>query len=613
MSTDIKVDKKSVAELLSNGAKSKFIIPDYQRPYAWSKDEVEQLWEDITEYIDQESESTYFLGTVVYFLNDEGDEEIIDGQQRITTLFLLVRAMYTKLESMQQDQTVDNLKHKIEPLIWETNRLSGQPDKKKILIYSNVINDQGNREFAYILETGKIKAGAKSLYDQNYKTFQKLIDLYAEENPLRFEQLIVQLLDEIIVLPIEADSQDTALTIFNTLNDRGLALSDADIFKAKIYHHLKNTQEKNQFIESWQKLEQRCQESKISIQELFYYYMFYLRGKQGDKKVTTPGLRKYFAVNKFEKLFKKPLMKDLNDSLDLWSVINTRAKIDKDWGDNFEILKVLDVLSSFPNEFWKYPVNTYYLKYHRDTDFQELFVNFLNQLAAGLIGRFIVLPTVNAIKAGIVALNANIFLTNKPIYNPEVDEEVLADKAKNPHYRIVPSILKFLAYQDNRQKELLPEHWEIEHILPKKWQQNNLFGFDKQAVEPFLDHIGNKLPFEKSLNISAGNGYFKVKKEKYLESNIAITREFSTLQQQPEWTPDDIKNRDGQISQLFMNYLQHWIANTSGVQQISEEDKTRINAWKKLTPMEYENLSDSQKEKYKKYFKEGYFEESDPA
>lgn len=74
---------------------------------------------------------------------------------------------------------------------------------------------------------------------------QQLVNEYAADNPLSFYNFISNILNQAILLPITADSQETALTIFSTLNDRGLALSDADIFKAKIYNHLDPEEKRN--------------------------------------------------------------------------------------------------------------------------------------------------------------------------------------------------------------------------------------------------------------------------------------------------------------------------------------------------------------------------------
>lgn len=142
-------------------------------------------------------------------------------------------------------------------------------------------------------------------------------------------------------------AKDTALTIFSTLNNRGLPLSDADIFKAKIYNNLKDN-EKEEFISQWKALEKEATEAQESIQQLFYYYMFYLRAKENDVSSTTPGVRKYYSGNKSERLFEPDLMKGLKTVLNLWKVVNTNQDIPEEgWiiSKNKKGLRYIDILS----------------------------------------------------------------------------------------------------------------------------------------------------------------------------------------------------------------------------------------------------------------------------
>lgn len=108
MATTIEVNKSSVKELLSTGIKEKFLIPEYQRPYVWTDDQVITLFEDLVEYTNNQSESSYFFGCIVSFSNKNKEQEIIDVQQKITTLFLLLRAIHRKLQKMSDSKEKEN-------------------------------------------------------------------------------------------------------------------------------------------------------------------------------------------------------------------------------------------------------------------------------------------------------------------------------------------------------------------------------------------------------------------------------------------------------------------------------------------------------------------------
>lgn len=317
--TAINVNKQSVAQLLETGKTTPFVIPEYQRPYAWSEDQVTVLFDDLWEFTatlgGSEREGTYFLGCIVSYENDNKEQEIIDGQQRLTSLFLLLRAIYSHLiNSDEQNDKTEHFIKLIQPTIWRTDKLTGKVDYKSTLLTSRVVNNSGNEILRLILETGTTDSKATDNYSRNYSLFQKMFKDHASKSPLMIYDFIYAVLNQAILLPITADSQDTALIIFNTLNARGLPLSDADIFKAKIYNHLDNDG-KQEFIEAWKALDENATAANESIQSLFYYYMFFLRAEENDKSSTTPGIRSYFTKNKNERLFDEHLMQNLDTIL----------------------------------------------------------------------------------------------------------------------------------------------------------------------------------------------------------------------------------------------------------------------------------------------------------
>ena len=107
----LSIDQKTIMSLFQD-KKSDFLIPNFQRPYAWEETECQTLWDDIFEfafpgndYTKFDIDSEYYLGSIVTYKNeDTGKKEVIDGQQRLTTLMLLLRAFYVKFGNMQDKQ-----------------------------------------------------------------------------------------------------------------------------------------------------------------------------------------------------------------------------------------------------------------------------------------------------------------------------------------------------------------------------------------------------------------------------------------------------------------------------------------------------------------------------
>ena len=594
MATTIEVNKQSVKQLLETGKEHPFVIPEYQRPYAWGCDEVQTLFDDLWDFTTSEGggtdgNSTYFLGTIVSYENEHGEQEIIDGQQRITSLFLLLRAIYTSLQQIpDKSKEAKNFISQIEPALWRTDKLTGEVKFADILLKSKVLNNEGNEILKKILQTGVADLRAKDNYSKNYIKLQALFAEASKTNPLMIYEFIYVVLNKAIILPITADTQDTALTIFSTLNDRGLPLSDADIFKAKIYNHL-SSDEKTEFINKWKELDELAADVGESIQQLFYYYMFYLRAVEKDNNTTTPGIRKFYegGENKYERLYQPELIDNLFVIVKLWSVVNKHEEYeDEKWTTDSDVLKALDILSAYPNEFWKYPVIIFYLTHRNEEDFANQFSKFLHKLIKELLTKYLLAPTINAVKSDILKLNVEIVSSTSPKFDfKPIDLAQLKDEIRTPHRNAVRMLLKILAYE--KQDKLFPEKWEIEHIFPKKWQTNYFLNISDEVISEKVEHLGNKLPFEKRLNIIAGNGYFKKKQKEYAKSEIAITSSMSSLQF-ADWGLDDIAERDVRVSDEIIAILKRWddeyrTASIPNVESgLSEEERAMLEKFKQM-------------------------------
>lgn len=571
--TNINVNKQNVLQLLTSGQEIPFVIPEYQRPYSWSDDEIitlfEDLWDFSIERTHNDGAKSYFLGCIVSY-EEDGKRQIIDGQQRITSLFLLLRAVFSMLEQEEnKTEEVENFIRKIKPALWKENEMTGKEDRNQILLKSEVVTDSGNMILRNILETGEADPKAKDNYSRNFNKFKELYVNKSQSSPNQIYHFVLALLNYSILLPITADDQETALTIFNTLNNRGLPLSDADIFKSYIYKKLDDIG-KSTFITKWKKLESDSEKANESIQSLFYYNMFYMRAREKDDKSTTPGVRKYYLDKNHNRLTTE-IIDELASNLHLWEVINNREVVDSEqWSKNIDIRKILDCLSSYTNEFWKYPVSIFYMEHKNNEDFENLFLQFLRKFYVMILTRYLEVPTINAVKADILKLNVQIIGNCHPNFYAGFEEKKLDDEyainAENartdnliiaPHKNMVRMLLKLLAYQEEEQKELLPTYWEIEHIFPQTWD-SKYYTFDEEEANQKLEHLGNKLPLEKKLNISASNNYFSKKKEKYQTSNIAIIKKLgnSCLE---EWNLDNISTNDKKVCGIVKNILKKWV------------------------------------------------------
>ena len=569
----LNVDQKTIMLLFSD-KKSDFLIPDYQRPYAWEESQCQTLWDDIfafafpdNNYEKFEKNEEYFLGSIVTFENENNKKEVIDGQQRLTTLMLLLRAFYAKFGNMQDDNS-KSTRDRIAQCLWKTDEF-GKADLNVLKIDSEVATDNDKDEFLDILKTGIVSKDQKSNYAKNYIFFQQKIDIFLSEFPGYFAYLPARILGNCILLPIEAESQDTALRIFSTLNNRGLPLSDADIFKAQFYKHYSTKNQKDDFIEKWKELEEISGKifrplNGIPMDELFTRYMYFIRSKQGIKSSTTEALRKFYEKGKYAILKQDETLPNLKILVDFWNDIYTQNS------ERFppNILKKLFILNYAPNGMWTYFLSVYFLHNKNESDQldeKKLYI-FLNKIIAFVWGFSFINPGVNALRTPVYAEMINV-VTNKDVNFEEhkFEEYTLRIAINNFEFKngrpITRSMLTWWAFNnDNQFIPSLNTNFDIEHIFARKRQEN-----DKTLVNnKNLEALGNKALLEDKINIRAADYRFSDKIKYYegftndkgqLKAGTIISELVNLAINNTDFTEQDIINRTEEITNQFINYL----------------------------------------------------------
>lgn len=570
----LNIDQKSVRTLFSE-KKADFLIPDYQRPYAWGEKECQTLWDDLFLFAFPDNDcdkfssdsDEYFLGPIVTFKNDEGKMEIIDGQQRLTTLMLLLRAFYEKYGSMRNDKAVKTSKF-IEQCIWKTDEF-GDPDKNALKIDSEVATDKEKDEFLNILRTGNVTDKEKSSYANNYRFFRQKIVEFLDTCPDWFSFFPIRIMNNCILLPIEAESQDTALRIFSTLNDRGKPLSDADIFKAQFYKYYSAKGEKEQFIQKWKELEVLCDSifhpaAGTAMDEIFTRYMYFERAKQGIKSSTTEALRKFYERNAYALLKSDPTFENLIDLANFWNDVQNQSV--ERFSDR--ILRRLFVLNYAPNGMWTYFVSVYYMA-NRDADGildDEKFYVFLNKITAFIWTYAVTNPGVNALRTPVFAEMINI-VNGQPVkfadylFDAQQVQNAFNNHVFSNNRAITKAMLTWWAFRDPEQELLsLESVIEIEHIFARNRQEKEGSLSNPKNVES----LGNKALLEKRINIRASDYRFSDKVKYYVgfENSRNQKKEGTKIKEltdlaasKSDFTETDIVQRNAKIISSFIEFM----------------------------------------------------------
>lgn len=569
----LNIDQRNIKDLFQD-KKSDFLIPDYQRPYAWTETECQTLWDDLFEFAipNQNADSfnqndEYYLGPIVTFTNDDGKLEIIDGQQRLTTLMLLLRAFDVKFKYAQDPNTVKT-REAIEKCLWKTDEF-GTPKYDELKIDSEVATDNDKDEFLGILRTGETNKNQSSKYAVNYRFFQSQIEEFADHYAMYMAILPMRILNNCILLPIEAEDQGTALRIFSTLNDRGLPLSDADIFKAQFYKYYTSKDAKDDFIQRWKDLEDMCNSmfsasTGSPMDELFTRYMYYKRAQMGINSSTTEALRKFYERDKYSILKQDETLPNLERLAKFWKDINDQNN--KRFSER--VLKKLCVLNYAPNSMWTYFLSVYFLQYHDENDNLDdnKLYNFLDKTIAFVWTYAVTNPGVNALRTPVFAEMINIVNNQEVTFDRfKFDENNVRASFNNFTFwnqrPVTKSMLTWWAFNNPNQQLLsIKDNYQIEHIYAKNRQNNDLGLDDSKLVES----LGNKSLLEERINIRASDYKFEDKKKYYLGftngrgqykegTNIADLKEIAA--DYNDFTGEDIKNRYNDIIDNFIDYL----------------------------------------------------------
>lgn len=577
---EMRAERKSIFEYLS---KNKFLIPMYQRNYVWSEDECEQLWEDVYNFFEnKEEDEEYFLGSVVIY-KENGKQNIIDGQQRTTTLCLFIRALYEKARGQNG---IDKLKDNLASCLWDIDSLTGNINFDKVHFKSEVATDLDNQSLENIFKDNLIidKESKKlSLYEKNFILFQNKIDELAKDKPTEWFNFCLCLLQNCVILPIECDGRDKALRIFNTLNNRGVSLSPADIFKGLIFTN-KNDKDRMEFAKEWKALENQIQNSnylkKEDISFLFTQYEHIIRAQYSEVDTVIPGVLEFWTKkDKENSKNKKANFAANEDLLNKEETFEFIKQLGEFWCNPYNYLnpqaqKYFAILNTYQNRLWQMVVSVCFYEYKKNKN-SDIFDIILPQLVAyNALGLIYGKGGSSGLFWGLMKANVNIIRENKRtnIFEPSINLPNLkipslenfidfSKKARPQQIRYILALYAIMYNQnqvmewnkDNKNYSLVKA--EIEHIFPRNWQNTNYNGWDEKEAQEYLEQIGNKMFLEKKLNIQAGNGYFNKKKEIYKDSYFIEARDLA-INFQEDWLKYDIEKRNKQIYNKFAEFFE---------------------------------------------------------
>lgn len=253
MSTKIKGSEFPLAKIFSSDFD--YNIPSFQRPYSWTEDQTRELFNDLHDfYVEESSEEQYFLGSIVLVKEDDKPHsEVIDGQQRLTTLTILLAALTSRLTG---DNRADFKNYIIEP-----GRASQGIVPKPRLQLRKVDNpffctyvQEMQFDKLFGLNPDMLPTEAQQNILLNAKLLMDLLvaNFASEAELVRFGAFLVQ---RCLLIVVSTPTEQSAFRIFSVMNNRGMDLLVTDIIKADVIGAITPDSRQQDYNEKWESLE----------------------------------------------------------------------------------------------------------------------------------------------------------------------------------------------------------------------------------------------------------------------------------------------------------------------------------------------------------------------
>lgn len=537
------------------GARKRFIIPVYQRNYDWKRENCKQLFDDLVSVI-KEGKSTHFFGSIVSYAHSRDEVVLIDGQQRITTISLILIAMINAMKKgvcVPEDSRLAEIledTYIVDKYRREERKVRLKPFRDDCTAFDRLIY---NEEGEYIQDS-KVTINYKYFYDRIVQQQElTLDDLYKAIDSL-----------EIIDIELEPQHGDNPQLIFESLNSTGLDLTEADKIRNFVLMNLAPNIQEQFYDKYWNKIE------KCSGNELDGFVRNYLTIKQG----VIPNQKKiYFAFKEYTKRYDdiEEVLKEMLIYANTYRDIKEYQVGDKDTNEIAKRLDLLDMTVAYPflMAFLVYAkeVELPLSEIHQVFACIETFIfrrlmcdlptNALNKIFATLHGAILKSKrdsdTYSSVMIYILESKklSSSFPKDEEFINGFTTKKVYSMQAKNKMY-----IFERLENGSSVEKNDVVENIEqgiltIEHIMPQTlsntWKQD--LGADWEEIQEKWLHTISNLTLS-GYNIKYSNRPFIEKRDMengFRESGLRLNHYIAKFD---KWSENELEMRKQELSRL---------------------------------------------------------------
>jgi len=539
---------KTYRQLMGNGLR--YEIPKFQRDYSWEAEHWDDLWQDIRALLADE-DNEHYMGYLVLQTSNNKEFQIIDGQQRLTTMSLLILSTLKCLKELVDSgiEAENNLKRKDSLL----NSYIGYVDPVT-LISNNKLKLNRNSDDYYKQHLVLLKELPLRNTNSSEKHMRECFNWYYDRIKKEFNTgeslaaFIDNIVDKLFFTVIEVTDQLNAFKVFETLNARGVQLSSADLLKNYLFFVVDETKPHISEIEEleniWSKIVGKLGEQKFEDYLRYYWNSI-------NKSVGKKNLFKNVKGNIKSKEQVFELIRNLNDTADLYLAIQNPE--DEFWRDKPEIRKSLKELKLFQIR----QINSLFLSALRNLEvenFKKLakicsVISFRYNIIGGLnpnaqedVYNTVALK-ISSNKRFEVADFQTIYVSD---LNFENDFSTKEFKNTTRNHKIVKYILsKIEVYQHKNEIDPESDLFTIEHILPEN-ADDTWGNFTFEEINRSVYRMGNLTLLERKLNREAGQKGYVEKIVLFAQSNSELTKtlpdNFNT------WNEDKLAARQRELA-----------------------------------------------------------------
>lgn len=530
-----------------------YLIPSYQRPYAWTVDETSELFDDLKSFYDTEDDEGYFLGSIVLIKSEDKPlAEVIDGQQRLTTLTILFAA----LAEAVPDDTKQNsdLKQELESYVLEEGRVTQniQPKPRLTLrerdkaFFRRYVQEFDLQGLAGLDESG-VENEARANIVRNTVHLRKAI-AKAFNTTQELLDFATFLLTRCYLVAVSTPNEASAFRVFSVMNSRGMDLQPTDIIKADIIGKICGEEERQEYNDKWEEMEVEL--TRDGFRDLFTYLRMIYAKEKAKRSLLEEFGEHVLPHNPDPKPFIDDVLEPFADALD--NIRNSSYTATK---DAEEVNFYITWLNRIDNSDWIPPAMLFLKKHRNDPALLADFFKRLERLAAYIhVCRVYVNERIDIYGSLIEEIEDGDDLDQmKWLHLDEDEKERFRETLDSNVYEFTPRrrnylLLRLDSFIADGAATYDPKILTIEHVLPQTVNDDSEWAEWWPEVEhrkDWVHRLANLVPLNKKKNSAAQNYDFGKKCETYFRGKKDISSYALTSQvlSKKKWTPKVVAQR----------------------------------------------------------------------